>query len=662
MVSRYRIITVLSVLLFQSLAIAGEFPTDEPLAEDTQAFTVDGNPFTASAEWTVSVHGKATIIEAPEGGSQIVFVDVEAADAESALEAAWATYKEHDWPLKTVDDAADSDGWSKQKRFEYQTSPNEKRAIIAGAMFANEKWTVWIYDMANDVGSRRGAQINLMMSTLLPSGYERESFAGKEARKLGDREIAELTAYIELGLEKSGIPGTSVGIIQDGEVVFSGGFGVRELGKPEKVDGDTLYMIASNSKGLTTLLLAKLVDEGKVDWKDKVVDVLPGFKLGDEETTQQVLVEHLVCACTGLPRQDMEWILNFDSYTPESSMDLLGTMQPTTGFGEMFQYSNVMASAGGYVAGHVMHPEHDLGSAYDKAMQSEVFDPLGMSQTTFDYDRAMADANHARPHSVDIEGKPAVAVMGVNFAPIPVRPAGAGWSSVNDMLKYVAMELAAGELPSGERYIGEEPLLERRIPKVPISEDVYYGMGLMLNEYYGVPLVHHGGDLIGYHSDMMWLPDHGVGAIVLTNGDPGWLIRSGFRRKLLEVLFDGIPEADEQLVSRSAQYLSNMAVEYELLVVPAAKDESGALASHYHNAALGNITVERDGGVTTFDFGEWASEVGSRDNPDGTVSFMTIAPGITGLEFVVGDSEERSLVMRDAQHEYVFSALGVASE
>ena len=523
---RSRTVTVLFAVLLHSLAVAGDFPLNKPLAEDTQVHTVEGNPFTAAAGWMVSIRGPATIVTAPEGGSQIVFVDIKAKDAESAIDAAWAAYKKHDWPLKTIDDVADDSGWFRQKRFDYQTSPNEKRGVTAGAMFANDSWTVWIYDMANDVGSKRGAQVNLIFSTLLPKGYERETFAGRKARHLGDEEIAELTAFIERGLEVSGVPGTSIGIIQDGEIIFSGGFGVRELGKPEKVDGDTLYMIASNSKGLTTLLLAKLVDEGKIGWKDKVVDVLPGFKLGDEETTQRVLVEHLVCACTGLPRQDMEWILEFGSYTPESSMKLLGTMQPTSGFGEMFQYSNVMASAGGYVAGHILHPEHDLGSAYDMSMQSEVFEPLEMSDTTFDYDRALMAPNHAYPHSVDIEGNPAVALMDVNFAVIPVRPAGAGWSSVNDMLKYVAMELAVGKLPDGKQYISEKPLLERRLPKVPVSEDIYYGMGLILDEYYGVPVVHHGGDMIGFHSDMMWLPDHGVGAVVLTNGDPGWLIRS----------------------------------------------------------------------------------------------------------------------------------------
>ena len=156
---------------------------------------------------------------------------------------------------------------------------------------------------------------------------------------------------------------------------------------------------------------------------------------------------------------------------------------------------------------------------------------------------------------------------------------------------------------------------------------------------------------------MMWLPEHNVGAVVLTNGDPGWLIRSGFRRKLLEVLFDGKPEADELLASRSKQFKSNMAVEYELLAVPADVDKSAALADHYRNGSLGDIKVSRDDGVTTFDFGEWQSEVGSRVNPDGTISFMTIEPGITGLEFVVGAGKEKTLIMRDAQHEYVFDSI-----
>ena len=160
-------------------------------------------------------------------------------------------------------------------------------------------------------------------------------------------------------------------------------------------------------------------------------------------------------------------------------------------------------------------------------------------------------------------------------------------------------------------------------------------MGLSVDTTYGVPVVHHGGDMIGFHSDMIWLPDHNVGAVILTNGDPGWLIRGGFRRKLLEVLFDGRPEADADLAAGAKTFAEQLAAERKLLTVPAEPALAGTLAARYSNAALGEIAVSRKGAATIFDFGEWKSEVGSRTNPDGSVSFLTIAPGLIGFEFVV---------------------------
>src|SRR6266513_4829560 len=122
------------------------------------------------------------------------------------------------------------------------------------------------------------------------------------------------------------LPGVAVGIVQDGKVVFADGFGVRELGKPGKPDGNTLFMIASNTKALTTLMLAKFVDAHRFGWETQVTSLLPSFKLGDSATTRQVLVRHLICACTGLPRQDLEWLFEFMNATPESALRSLGTM------------------------------------------------------------------------------------------------------------------------------------------------------------------------------------------------------------------------------------------------------------------------------------------------------------------------------------------------
>jgi hypothetical protein len=179
-------------------------------------------------------------------------------------------------------------------------------------------------------------------------------------------------------------------------------------------------------------------------------------------------------------------------------------------------------------------------------------------------------------------------------------------------------------------------------------------MGLQVNRMYGTPVVHHGGDMSGYHSDMMWLPEHGVGAVVLTNGDPGWIIRSAFRRKLLEVLFDGRPVADATVSALASSYFEELAAERRLLTVPADPAAASALANRYAHPAVGEIAVQREGRNLRFDFGEWASDVATRRNPDGTTSFITIVPGFSGLEFVAGQAGgKRTLTLRDAQHEYV---------
>ncbi len=627
-----------------------------PLAADTPSKTLEGNSFVAPAGWTQTVRGAATILEAPEGGSRIALVDVRARDAEAAVQAAWAAYGTPPrWPLKVVNKTADRDGWTDIQTWIYQTSPNERREVEVSLRLANGVWTAAIYDMAEAVGGKRLGQVALIFGRLLPKGRQRESFAGRTAHRLDGERIARLTRFVETAREQLRIPGVSVGLIERGQVVYAGGSGVRELGGTATVDADTLYLIASNTKALTTLMLAQLVDEGRFGWETPVTAVLPSFRLGDADTTGRVLMKHLICACTGMPRQDYEWLFQFQGVTPEGAMATLATMQPTSKFGELFQYSNLMAAAAGYAGGHAAFPALELGPAYDQAMQSRVFGPLGMKDTTFDFARALA-GNHAMPHAPDVDGTPARATMEVNYAVIPVRPAGAAWSSVRDVLRYVAMELAEGTLPGGERYVSREALLARRAPQVRIGQDETYGMGLMVDTTYGTPVVHHGGDLVGFHSDMMWLPEHGVGAVVLTNGNPGWILRTVFRRKLLEVLFDGNDEADARVAAGAKAYFEELAAERRLLAVPADAGGAAKLAARYANAALGEIAVQRAGGATAFDFGEWRSEMASRRNPDGSVSFVTVAPGVSGLEFVVGNGPAPTLVIRDAQHEYTFTA------
>jgi len=632
--------------------------SEKVMTGDTPWQDTDGNTFIVPDGWKVATSGTMTVVSPPEGDSHIAVVDVSAETADAARDAAWKAYKpDATWPLLTTVDAPDRNGWTRGKGFSYQTSPNEKRFVQAGAAFANGRWRVIVFDFATPTLEKRGGQIGKVLNRFFPKGYSRESFQGKTAAVLDAARIDQLKKFVADAEQVTGVPGVAFGVIQNGKVVWAGGVGVRELGKPQPVTSKTLFMIASNTKSLTTLMLAKLVDAGRLAWDQPVTSVMPSFKLGSEEVTRQVLVKHLICACTGLPRQDLEWLLQWKGSTPATVMDTLATMVPTSKFGELFQYSNLMAAAGGFTGGHVMYPQLELGIAYDRAMQTLVFDPLGMTATTFEYAWALR-GNHAMPHGIDIDGAPARAAMDENYSIISARPAGAAWSNVDDLLKYVAMELAEGALPDGKRYISKDALLARRTPNVAIGADAAYGMGLIIHTKYDVTVYGHGGDLIGFHSDMMWIPQANVGAVVLTNGDLGPLIRDEFQRKVLELLYDGVPEADENVARRAKSYFTALADQRKLMIVPPDPAETGKLAKAYKNAALGTIKVGRAGGKTVFDFGEFKTAVAGVKNPDGTYAFHTIEPGLTGIEFVVGEAGGKpTLTLRDGQHEYVFEPM-----
>jgi CubicO group peptidase (beta-lactamase class C family) len=120
-----------------------------------------------------------------------------------------------------------------------------------------------------------------------------------------------------------------------------------------------------------------------------------------------------------------------------------------------------------------------------------------MTTTTFDFAQAMK-GDFAQPHGDDVDGRVTRARMDLNYSIYSVRPAGGVWTSPRELAKYVEMELAKGVLPNGKRLVSAENLLARYTPQVIIGEDETYGMALMVDTGYGIPVVHHGGDLAGY--------------------------------------------------------------------------------------------------------------------------------------------------------------------
>jgi CubicO group peptidase (beta-lactamase class C family) len=245
--------------------------------------------------------------------------------------------------------------------------------------------------------------------------------------------------------------------------------------------------------------------------------------------------------------------------------------------------------------------------------------------------------------------------MDINYSIVPLRPAGGMWTSARDLSKYLQMELSLGGLPDGSSLASADSLLERRNGHVQVREGTTYGMGLMINTQYGIPIVHHGGSMFGYKSDMIFLPDHGVGAVVLTNADNGYYLYELFLRRLLEVLFDGNSEAIKRAQAMAAQHDAFMAERRERFRIPPDPAEVVKLALHYTSPILGSLRIRVDDNATIFDFADWRSSVASRKNDDGTVSFFLIDPAILGVEFVVGERDgKRALTIREGQHEYAF--------
>jgi len=649
------LITSLALLPSQ-LASAQERSAPERVAADTPRVSPGGASFKVPAQWSIVTGKDIVILEAPEPDTHIVIFDAQANDAASAVNAAWAAYKPNSKrPVKLVTPQPAKEGWDERQVFNYETSPNERATVVALALRAGSSWTVLILDGTDPTVEKRSAAVGLVFESLRPKSYKRESFAGRQAHPLDPEHIAKLTTFVESSMKQLGIPAVSLALIDHGKIVYQGGFGVRELGKSERVDENTVFMAASNTKGMTTLLLAELVDQKKLRWDQPVVEVYPSFKLGDAETTKKVLVKNLICACTGLPRQDLEWLFEYKNATPASELALLGTMQPTSKFGEAFQYSNLMAAAAGYIGAHLVYPDRELGAAYDAAMQKMIFDPLGMKSTTFDYAKALA-RDHATPHGDDIDGHPEVASMDINYSIVPARPAGAVWTSSADLIRYVQLELTQGKLPDGRQLVSPENLLMRRSPQVQLGEDSSYGMGLITDHTYGVQVISHGGSMSGFKSNWFALPEYGVAAALLTNSDNGGMLLGPFSRRLLEVLFDGKPEAEAEITSRAASHKAQLAKDRERLVVPPDPAAVAVLAKHYSSKELGELEVTSKDGKTIFDLGEWKSTVASRKNDDGTTSFITIDPGTDGFEFVVAEREgKRVLVIRDGQHEYTFT-------
>jgi CubicO group peptidase (beta-lactamase class C family) len=331
--------------------------------------------------------------------------------------------------------------------------------------------------------------------------------------------LAGLDAALAQGARDWHVPGLAVAVVKDGSVVFSKGYGVRELGKPGLVDEHTLFAIGSTTKAMTAALVGMLVDEKKLAWDDPVTKHLPWFASSDPYLTREITVRDLLTHRAGLGNADYLWY--GQSTEPRGILERVRLLPPAYSLRASFIYQNVMYAAAGAVV------EAVSGRPWAEMMRTRVFEPLGMYETIATAATLSRQPNVAQPHFT-IEGT----VTRIENAIVDgVAPAGSVWSSVHDMAKWSTMLLAGGK--AGSRVLLAPGTVEELFtPQAMVTAEAFYptarltkpkwrtyGLGWFQQDYRGRAVDYHTGSIDGMVAIHGLLRDERAGVVVLANLD-----------------------------------------------------------------------------------------------------------------------------------------------
>jgi len=341
-----------------------------------------------------------------------------------------------------------------------------------------------------------------------------------------------LDAYIARAVQDWRIPGLAISIAKDDSVVFSKGYGVRELGKPGAVDAGTRFAIGSTTKAMTAVALGMLVDEKKVRWDEPVITYLPGFRVGDPYVTRELTVRDLLTHRGGLGNADQLWASA--AYPADEIMRRVATLAPAYSLRSRFIYQNIMYA----VAGDVIAAAS--GMPWAQFLRTRIFEPLGMKATEATLAALDGQSNIATPH-----GEIADTIRPITNRPVDaVGPAGSVWSSVGDMAKWARFILDSGRV-GGKRLLSEATFRELLSPQVIAPREIYstmplvrphfftYGLGWFLHDYQGQAVAMHTGSIDGMSALIGLIPDRRLGVYVLANLDHAEL-----RHALMYRVFD----------------------------------------------------------------------------------------------------------------------------
>ncbi|HJS80230.1 MAG TPA: serine hydrolase [Vitreimonas sp.] len=375
------------------------------------------------------------------------------------------------------------------------------------------------------------------------SGYLKASALAALALCISTTAWAEAPANLAERVEEIrtqvGVPGMAVTIVENGQVTFARGFGVRRLGTNERVDADTIFQWGSVGKAFTVAALAVLVDRGEISWDDPVTEHIPYFEMYDPWVTREMTVRDLLVhrSGLGLGAGDLMFVPR-SSRSREDTVRALRHIRPATSFRSGYAYDNVLYA----VAGQLI--EEVTGKTWERFMREDVLVPAGMRTATSDRVERRRTRNRAWPHGrrdgpmhgmgtqevMDDSGRAEFdPELGANAA-----PAGGVAASANDMARWIQIQLARGATPEGGRLFSEAQSREMWTPRIhvpfgqappPVAASTpqfnSYALGWTERDYQGHRLMMHTGAVFGAQAVLILIPERNVGFSIAINSEDG---------------------------------------------------------------------------------------------------------------------------------------------
>lgn len=625
------------------------------LKAETKKTLASGATIGVPAGWWMRDLGGGLAFQEPDREITITLLEIDAPTTEAAGRAAFAKLG-RTAPPKILRDVHEVDvaGWDEVQEIIWETPPSEERVLALNMRRRGEKVWASLLEGKAPAFSRRGAQVAEIVLGLKVPGVAEEDLSQKAALPLTGDRLTAFEAFVASARERTAVPGVAIAVVQDGKIVLEKGWGVREHGKKDAVTEHTRFMIGSVTKSLSTLLLASLVDEGKLTWDTPVTKLLPTFATGDAELTKKLTVAHTFCACTGMPRRDLDLLFEYAGRKPDEVFGAFADVKPTTALGETFQYSNQMTALGGFLAARLAEPGKPLGAAYASAMKARVFGPMGMNETTASFDEGRAK-DAASPHGRSLLGgrdEPVALPYPMETFVTPFAPAGAVFSTAHDMARYALVELASGKTPEGKVAFKDASLLERRKGRVKMGPKAQYGLGLATSTLRGLEVVTHDGGTFGFVTRFLLVPKKNIGLVVLTNstGASSELV-DAVTQKLVEVMFDGKEQSEKDLASALVEDQKSWAQEHDRVRKTVPEVLAKKLVGTWKHGKLGAFTFTGGKDAMRVDVGEWSSRVGWDKAEDGTERLFFVDPPAAGLPITV-EKDAAALVLQLGQESY----------